>query len=95
MYCVGCMVLLTFNHYRFKANFLAAFLYMMSVWADFIYTTLPWSNGRLSPGDCRLNKFHNSKGTDVIADLLPLSLPSSLSGRYCFNRLFGNMRWNM
>lgn len=69
---------------------------MLSAWADGdIHTILPWSNGRLSPGDCRLNKFHNNKGTDVTADLSPLlSTLSSLSGWYCLNRLFRNMRWD-
>lgn len=59
-----------------------------------IHTILPWSNGRLSPGDCRLNRFHNNRGTEVTAELPPLLLPpSSLSGWYCLNRLFGNARY--
>lgn len=69
---------------------------MLSAWADHhIHTILPWSNGRLSPGDCRLSKFHNNKGTDVTADLPPLlSMLSSLSGWYCLNRLLRTWTWD-
>lgn len=53
-----------------------------------VHTVLPWSSGRLSPGDCRLSRFHSSSGTDVTADLPPLlSVLSSLRGWYCLNRL--------
>lgn len=62
---------------------------MLGAWADEdIHTILPWRSGRLSPGDCRLSKFHNNKGTDVTPELPPLLTPwSSLSGWYCLNRL--------
>lgn len=67
---------------------------MLFAFADYyIQTTLPWSSGRLSPGDCRLSKFHNNKGIDVTAEPPPLvSSWSSLSGWYCLNRLFADTK---